>query len=79
MNNEIACSCYEDAAELALLLLKNNYVVMISREEELYIVNYEWSCYCDRNDVIFMNRDTFEMEHDRECKKCMEMEGEDNA
>lgn len=60
--NEVAVKTYSDALSLAEILLNNNYVVMISKEEHLYIVNYEWSERSDRNDVIFINRDIFELE-----------------
>ena len=39
------------------LLTKGHYVVMLSREEELWIVNYLYSDLCNRNDVVFMSRD----------------------
>jgi hypothetical protein len=60
-NNEIALSTFENAVTIADILISEGYVVMISREEQLYILNYEWSSNCaDRNDVVFMDRDTFE-------------------
>lgn len=60
-NNEIALHSYEDAVALTKILLDNGYVAMISREEQLYIVNYVWSQRdADRNDVAFMDRDELE-------------------
>ena len=60
-NNEIALHSYEDAVALTKVLLDNGYVAMISREEQLYIVNYVWSQRnADRNDVVFMDRDELE-------------------
>ena len=60
-NNEIALHSYEDATALTKVLLDNGYVAMISREEQLYIVNYVWSQRgADRNDVAFMDRDELE-------------------
>lgn len=60
-NNEIAVHSYSDALSLAEVLLNNDYVVMISKEEKLYIVNYIWSQRgCDRNDVCFQSRDEVE-------------------
>ena len=62
-DNEIACHSYEDAQQVAGILLKNGYVVMVSREEQLYIVNYIWSSNCaDRNDVCFLSREEIEDE-----------------
>lgn len=59
--HEIAVHCYEDAVSIAETLLKNNYVVMLSREEQLYIVNYVWSPMgANRNDVCFQSREIIE-------------------
>ena len=69
-NNDLAFSTFESATTVADLLLAEGYVVMLSREEQLYILNYEWSSNgADRNDVVFMDRDTFEQkfyEYDEE-------------
>lgn len=60
-DNEIAVKSFANAETLAELLLDEDYVVMISKEENLYIVNYLWSPNnADRNDVCFMNRDEIE-------------------
>ena len=57
----IAVNSDEDACELSLILLKNDYVTMISREESLYIVSAIWSQgRADRNDVVFMDKYEFE-------------------
>jgi hypothetical protein len=60
--NEIAVNTLEAAKSLMAILMENNYVVMISREEKLYIVNYVWSSsgYADRNDVVFNSREIIE-------------------
>lgn len=42
------------------LLTEGNYVVMLSREEQFWIVNYIYSDRCDRNDAVFMRREEFE-------------------
>lgn len=42
------------------MLTAGHYVVMVSREEELWIVNYLYSDLCARNDVVFMSREDFE-------------------
>lgn len=62
-NNEIAIHSKENAIKIAEILLEENYVVMLSREEDLYIINFEYSQYSDRNDVVFMDRETFEQEY----------------
>ena len=61
--NEIAVKNYADALTLAETLLDNGYVVMISREERLYIINYIWSHNyneANRNDVCFQSREAVE-------------------
>lgn len=60
-NNEIAVNHYADALSLAEILLSNGYVVMISKEEKLYIVNFIWSSSnANRNDVCFQSREVVE-------------------
>jgi len=62
-NNEMVCHSFEDAQKIAEMLLKNEYVVMISKEEDLYIINYIWSeRNADRNDVCFLPREEVEEE-----------------
>lgn len=70
MDNEISCLTFEAASELAKILMDNNYVVMLSREENLYMVDYVWSEYSDRNDVIFENAEVHEMKQMKECEEC---------
>ena len=60
MVHELAFTNPEAAFEVAKLLLDECYVVMLSREEALYILDFEYSENSDRNDVVFMSRDDFE-------------------
>ena len=70
MPNEIAFETAEAAFEtVRQMLTDGHYVVMLSREEQLWIVNYEYSDTCSRNDMVFMNKEEFwekyvEAEHD---------------
>lgn len=57
---EIALDTYEDAVATAKILLRNNYVVMLSREDAMFIVNAVFSVYGDRNDAVFMSREYFD-------------------
>ena len=58
---EIALDTYEDAVATAEILLRNNYVVMLSREDAIFIVNAVFAVYGgDRNDVVFMSREYFD-------------------
>ena len=67
--NELVFDCYEAAIYAAMIMLQyGHYVVMLSREEQLWIVNYQYSDTCNRNDVVFMNREDFEEKY-----KCMEL------
>ena len=60
MKNEIAFETAEAALNTAKNMMEGaNYVVMLSREEDLWILNYEWSETCNRNDVVFMSCDDF--------------------
>lgn len=63
-NDGIPVHSYEDACSLAKILLDNGNAIMITEEEELYIVNYVWcdSGYPNRNDVVFCNRASVECE-----------------
>ena len=58
-NIELAFKTWSDAVTVAKLLMQNDYVVMLSCEEELTILNAVWSKGCDRNEVIFMSKENF--------------------
>ena len=58
--NEIAVSDKESVMKIANILVDEEYCVMLSREEDLYIINFEYSEYSDRNNIIFMDRPSFE-------------------
>lgn len=62
-NDGIAVHDYEDACDLARIILKNGNAVMITKEEELYIVTWVWCGEIpDRNDVVFRSRGSVECE-----------------
>lgn len=72
--NEIAFKNHDRGLEVAKALLDESYVVLLSYEENLLIVNYEWSeSNADRNDVVFMPRWEFEENYEQIIK---EEEGE---
>lgn len=60
MRAEIAIQDKESALEIVKILVEEEYCVLLSKEESLYIINYEYSEHSDRNNVIFMDRETFE-------------------
>lgn len=64
MKNEIVFETYEAAFATAKAMLEDgHYVVMMSREEDLWVLNYEFSEYCNRNDIVFMSREEFESDY----------------
>lgn len=63
MRNEIALKGKSTAFKIAELLVDEDYVVMISKEEDLYVVDFEWSEGSDRNDVVFMSKEEFEQHY----------------
>ncbi len=60
MENQLSFKDEKSAFEVARMLIQENYVVMLSREEELVILNFEWVPNADRNDIVFMSREIFE-------------------
>lgn len=72
MTNEIAFKNRETALEVAKILLDEDYVVMLSSEEDLTILNYEWAEYGDRNGVVFISLDQYDKELTEMCKNCGE-------
>ena len=64
---EIALSKYEDVVAILPTLVNNGYATMVTREEDLWIVNYIYAEnihneQADRNNVVLMDRGTFELE-----------------
>lgn len=61
MSNELAFETADAAFEtVRQMLTSGHYVVMLSREEQLWMVSYEYSDLCDRNDMVFMPREEFD-------------------
>lgn len=60
--NEIAFKDHDRGFEVAKKLLEEEYVVMLSHEEDLLIVNWEWceAPQANRNYVVFMSLDEYE-------------------
>lgn len=62
---DIAVKSYEDAMEIVKVLLRNSYCVMLSMEEDLVIIHYEWTQgFADRNQMVFRNREDLELEYE---------------
>ena len=60
-NNELVFETPEAVFEtVRQMLTSGHYVVLLSREEQLWVVNWEYSDLCNRNDVVFMRRDEFD-------------------
>lgn len=61
--NEIVFKNHDKGLEVAKALLDEDYVVMLSYEENYLVLDYEWSEHrADRNDIVFMRRDEYEEE-----------------
>ena len=60
MKNEIAFKDKNNAFAVAEIILEEENVIMLSKEESLYILNFEYSQNSDRNDVVFMDRYEFD-------------------
>lgn len=63
-NDELSVDDFKDACTIAEILLKNGNAVMLTTEEDLFIVNWIWceSGYADRNEVVFRDRASVEDE-----------------
>ena len=60
MRNEITFHNHQKGLGVAKALLDESYVVMLSYEEDLLVVNYEWTPDgADRNGVVFMSQEKF--------------------
>lgn len=65
MKHELTFKDHNRGFDVARALLDEGYVIMLSYEEDLLIVNYEWSeNRANRNDMEFMRRDEYEEELD---------------
>ena len=72
MENILAFRDHKNGIEVTKALLEEGYVVMLSYEEELLILNYEWSeNNANRNDMIFMRRDKYEEELDEQYENIL--------
>ena len=61
--NELSFRNHDNALKVAKALLDEDYVVLLSYEEELLIINYEWSeNNADRNYMVFMSKYEYEEE-----------------
>lgn len=67
---------YEAAAEVQKILLDNNYCVLMTREEHFFCLNWILSEYSDRRDVLFMEREYYDWEWDKFCKRHPEINWE---
>lgn len=47
------------AESVAEALLEEDYVVMLSKEGDKYVLNYIWVKNGDRNGVVFVDRDDY--------------------
>ena len=67
MKNEIVCKNIELGMKLAEMLLQEDYVVMLSREDNFLVINFLYADGADRNDVVLMSRDEYDTLEDKLC------------
>ena len=62
MKHELVFKNHENGFKVAKMLLDEGNVVLLSYEEELLVLNWEWceSGYADRNEVVLMPKWEFE-------------------
>lgn len=64
--NELVFDSFEDCMAVLKATTQNepdrtgDYCVLVSREENLYVLNFLFASGCDRNDVVFMDRGEFD-------------------
>lgn len=68
MCNEIVFDDFGGASTVARIMMESGYVVMLSREDELYVLNYIWSEHCDRNEVVFESREDYDNDLNKLCE-----------
>ena len=64
MKNEIVFKNINMGMKVAEMLLNEDYVVLLSREDNFLVVNFEFADAADRNEVVFMRLDEYEEELD---------------
>jgi len=66
-DNEMSTYNEEDMHQMVSWLLRNHYAVMVTKEDfGLFVINYEWcENMADRNQMVFMDRCTFEENYQR--------------
>ncbi len=70
---------YEDASAVQKILLENGYCTMMSREEHLWLLNWVWTeQFANRNEVIFIDRASYEYNEYEWLKKHPEYVGEED-
>lgn len=76
----LVCHDFDDAAAIMQILVKNGNCVMLSREEDLWVINWVWTegAPADRNGVIFTDRSTYECDWYNFCNNHPEINWEDN-
>ena len=62
MEKELIFHSIEAAQSVMNSLVEEGYVCMLSKEENLYIVNFIWTYNANRNDVVFMAREDYDGE-----------------
>ena len=67
MKNEMALKDRWNALAIADMLLEEEYVVMLSKEDNFTILNFQFYPAADRAGVVFMPRDEYDELEDKLC------------
>ena len=67
MKNEIVFKNINIGMKVAEMLLNEDYVVLLSREDNFLVINFLYADGADRNDVVLMRRDEYEELEDKLC------------
>ena len=60
-SDSLVFESYDAASKVQEILIKEGYCVMLSKEEEFWVLNWVWTERpADRNCVIFINRGDYE-------------------
>lgn len=86
-DGELIFHDFDSCSSVAETLLEEGYVLLLSREDSLYVLNYIWTKenYADRNDVVFMDRAEFECrfyeddEYEEDQEEQIRQRARDNA
>ena len=70
MKNEIVFKNINMGMKVAEILLNEDYVVLLSREDNFLVINFLYADGADRNDVVFMPHWEFDEKYYKIADDC---------